>query len=551
MIMSFFETYREKLTEAVLHLHTRKFFVAYPEHPGAYGETENAAGKAAFEALLKKNYEGLLQPADVWAGEEVSPWTLETLGISYPSATTDVLVQRAAEVRKTWLHADVNDRAGVLMHALERFRKRFFELAYATMHTTGQSFLMAFQASGPHAADRALEALAMAYAEQTRFPRAVDWEKPLGKTSVKLHKTYRPVGLGISLAIGCSTFPTWNSLPGIFASLACGNPVIVKPHPGAVLPLAIAIEEIQRALQEGGYDPLIVQLAADTTAKPLAYELAKHPQVKLIDYTGGSSFGNTLEMLPGKITFTEKAGVNSVIIDSVANLDAVLQNLAFSVCLYSGQMCTAPQNFFIPEDGVKEGDLLIPFNDVANRFKQHVDDLTANPKAGPGTLATLQNANTLTRVSNAKNLATVLRTPSGVAHADYPKANACTPIMLTTSADDKAVFSGELFGPIIMLVKTKNTEESIALAKSMAETHGAITCGAYTTDAELEKRICSEMEEVMTPVSINLTGFVWLNQHTAFSDFHVTGGNPAGNACLVDPNFANKRFVWVGHRKQQ
>jgi hypothetical protein len=57
------------------------------------------------------------------------------------------------------------------------------------------------------------------------------------------------------------------------------------------------------------------------------------------------------------------------------------------------------------------------------------------------------------------------------------------------------------------------------------------------------------MEEVFTPVSLNLSGPIWVNQHAAFSDFHVTGGNPAGNASYTNPEFVNKRFVWVGHRK--
>ena len=82
-------------------------------------------------------------------------------------------------------------------------------------------------------------------------------------------------------------------------------------------------------------------------------ELAEHPSVKLIDFTGNSVFGSYLESLPGKTVFTEKTGVNSVILDSAEDMDKVASNLAFSVNLYSGQMCTAPQNFYIPEGGIK------------------------------------------------------------------------------------------------------------------------------------------------------------------------------------------------------
>ncbi len=57
-----------------------------------------------------------------------------------------------------------------------------------------------------------------------------------------MEKRYRIVPRGLALVIGCCTFPTWNSYPGLFASLATGNAVMVKPHPGAILPLAITVE---------------------------------------------------------------------------------------------------------------------------------------------------------------------------------------------------------------------------------------------------------------------------------------------------------------------
>ena len=40
------------------------------------------------------------------------------------------------------------------------------------MHTTGQAFVMAFQAGGPHAQDRGLEAVAYAWDEMRRIPGA-------------------------------------------------------------------------------------------------------------------------------------------------------------------------------------------------------------------------------------------------------------------------------------------------------------------------------------------------------------------------------------------
>lgn len=102
-------------------------------------------------------------------------------------------------------------------------------------------------------------------------------------------------------------------------------------------------------------------------------QLAKNHKVALIDYTGSSHFGSILEQeLHGtnKHIFTEKAGVNSVLIAEAVSLDAVLDNLAFSVSLYSGQMCTAPQNFYIPKQGVKVGDSYISYDEVMKAFAE-------------------------------------------------------------------------------------------------------------------------------------------------------------------------------------
>ena len=50
-------------------------------------------------------------------------------------------------------------------------------------------------------------------------------------------------------------------------------------------------------------------------------------------------------------------------------------------------------------------------------------------------------------------------------------------------------------------------------------------------------------------LSINLTGAMWINFAAAYSDYHVTGLNPAGNACLADLAFVASRFRIVQRRR--
>ena len=551
--MALSPAYKEIVDKAVKAIHERTFYAQYPEHPKAYGEDAPALGLAAYNKQLGQKYNGLLQQNPVaWEGEEVSPYTLKPLGVTYPVFEVDTLVVRAGRAFDAWKHVSVEDRTEILIEALEKIKYRFFEIAYSTHHTTGQSFIMSFQASGPHASDRALEAMAMGYEELSRFPYDVLWEKPMGKVSVKLQKQFKAIPKGVGLVIGCSTFPIWNSVPGIFASLITGNTVIVKPHPKSVYPIAIVVEEIQKALQAKGIDPNVCQLAVDSSKNLITKKLAENPVVKLIDYTGGSSFGDYVESIPGKVTFTEKAGVNSVIIDSVADLKPVVQNLAFAASLYSGQMCTAPQNFFIPAGGVKQGDTVIPYEEVKKALVDAINGIATHPQMGPGTLGAIQSEITVKRVNSVKDIgATILLEPTKVANPEFPDARTSSHIVLEVDAKDEGIFENELFGPIVLIIKTKDTAQSVALAKEMVAKHGAITCAAYSTDDATINMITEEMESVFAPVSLNLTGMIWVNQHAGFSDFHVTGGNPAGNASFTNPEYVNKRFVWVGHRRVQ
>lgn len=541
----------EILEQARSAVRSREFYAAYPEHPKAYGDEGNAKAQEWLAARLNKPFDELLQNAGSEAvGEEVSPYTGEALGITYPSTPPEKLIENAQAAWDAWLYADAATRAAVLIDSLERIRQRFFDIAHATMHTSGQSYMMAFQASGPHANDRALETIVLGVEELERFPRVAQWTKPMGKFDLQIAKSWRPIGKGIGMVVGCSTFPIWNSMPGIYATLITGSPVIIKPHPGAILPIAIVAAELQQSLVQAGFSADLAQLAPDTRANPIAKILAENENIRQIDYTGGNTFGNYLESLTSKEVFTEKAGVNCVIIDSSANLEHSLQNVATAACLYSGQMCTAPQNFFIPEEGVKDGDNIVSYEEVVSKLAGHIEAIVSNPKFAAGTLGAVQNEETVRRVAEAKNIpGKVIADSRPIANEEYPNARTISPLVMEVDAGQYEYFSKEWFGPVVLIIKTKNTAHSVELASRLASEKGALSCGAYCTDEAKMEMIAHKMEKAYTPVAFNLSGPIWMNQNAAFSDFHVTGGNPAGNATFTDASYVARRFVWVGHKR--
>ncbi len=543
---------KERLEAAYAAQQSRTYFAAWPESPRAYAEDGMAQGLSAFQSLLTQNFTELLQEGSQgWAGDEVSPYMMTGLGVQYPKFAPEVLIANAKSAQKVWSKTSADIRAEVLLDALDRVALRFFEIAYATMHTTGQSFMMSFQASGPHANDRALEVLSMAYHELNRFPSDVTWVKNMGKFDLTLQKNYKAIPKGVALVVGCSTFPTWNTVPGLFGSLMTGNASIVKPHPKSVLPIAIVVAEMQKALIAAGLPASVVQLGVDTLDHPITKELAEDTAVKLIDYTGGSAFGDYIESLQGKTVFTEKAGVNSVILDSVADANAVFGNLAFAASLYSGQMCTAPQNIFVSAVGVKTAEGILSYDDVVAGIANAVKGLAENPKMGAGTLGAIQNDITYTRVKSveAASGSSVALASMNIVNPEFPDARTASLTVIAVDAADVKFWKHECFGPIVFVVKTESAAHSLALTSDSASELGAITCSCYSTDNEFMAEVEDAMNEVFTPVSFNFTGAAFVNQHAAFSDFHVTGGNPSGNASFTDSQYVNRRFVWVGNRK--
>jgi phenylacetic acid degradation protein paaN len=543
---------KERLEAAYAAQQSRTYFAAWPESPRAYAEDGMAQGLSAFQSLLTQNFTELLQEGSQgWVGDEVSPYMMTGLGVQYPKFAPEVLIANAKSAQKVWSKTPADVRAAVLLDALDRVALRFFEIAYATMHTTGQSFMMSFQASGPHANDRALEVLSMAYHELNRFPSDVTWVKNMGKFDLTLQKNYKAIPKGVALVIGCSTFPTWNTVPGLFGSLMTGNASIVKPHPKSVLPIAIVVAEMQKALVAAGLPVSVVQLGVDTLDHPITKELAEDSAVKLIDYTGGSAFGDYIESLEGKTVFTEKAGVNSVILDSVVDANAVFGNLAFAASLYSGQMCTAPQNIFVSAEGIKTAEGHLSYDEVVAGIANAVKGLAENPKMGAGTLGAIQNDVTSSRVKSVEAAAgsSVALASMNIVNPEFPDARTASPTVIAVDASDKKSWKHECFGPIVFVVKTQSAAQSLELTADCAAELGAITCSCYSTDTDFMVEVEDAMNAVFTPVSFNFSGAAFVNQHAAFSDFHVTGGNPSGNASFTDSQYVNRRFVWVGNRK--
>jgi len=547
-----FEKHRAKLEAALNAIHTRGYWAAYNESPSpkVYGETAADDGKKAFEAHLGQKFE-LNQPGGTsWLGGEQSPFGM-ALDVQYPVCDINALIAAGQAAMTGWQAAGVEGRTGLCIEMLDRLNAQSFEIAHAVMMTTGQGWMMAFQAGSPHAQDRGLEAVTYAYREQKFVPAEARWEKPQGKNPpLVLQKHFEVVGRGVAVVVGCGTFPTWNTYPGLFAALATGNAVIVKAHENAILAAAITVRTIRAVLADNGMDPNLVTLCVPDQ-RETTQALVTHPAVKSVDFTGGNVFGQWLiDHCRQAQVYAELAGVNNIVIDSTDAYKPMLRNLAFTLSLYSGQMCTTSQALLVPAGGIDTEDGHKSFDEVCADLARAVSGFLAKPEVAFAVLGAVQSPATLERIAlaNGGTLGRVVLASNKLDNPEFPKAEVRTPVLLACDAADESAYMEERFGPITFVVRCADTASAIALSERIISTHGALTAGVYSTRPEVIEAMTAATWRAKVALSINLTGGVFVNQSSAFSDYHGTGGNPAANASYADSAFVANRFRVVQRR---
>ncbi|GAA3417345.1 phenylacetic acid degradation protein PaaN [Streptosporangium vulgare] len=533
-----------RLVRAVEARRTRESWSAYPEapsrHPG--GEAAREAGLKAHESRLGGRFDLPEHPGSpAVARGEVSPYTGEPLGVAYPVASADEVYRTALAAWPAWRDATPETRTELCLAACDRIYERSFEFVPATMHTAGQSAAMSFTGSGTNALDRGIEAIAAAWSAMERVTPHATWTRGFGTAELSLDKRYRIVPRGVAVVVTCASFPAWNAYPAIFANLATGNPVIVKPHPTAVLPMALAVAACREVLAGAGFDPGLVTLAVDTAEAPVAKELIGHPACRIVDFTGSAAFGAWVEAnaFPA-ISYTETSGLNAVVLDSADDLAPVLRAVAGSLCLFSAQMCTSPQNIFVPRAGVRTSSGTVSFEEVGEALAEAVRQISTVPRRAASVLAAIQSPATLALVDGLRDRGTVLLDAAPYEHPEFPAARTSGPLLLAT--EDPAVYGEERFGPVAFLVPAEDREAALRTASADARDKGAITAFCYSVDEDFVGRAEDAFALAGAALTSNLTGPMPLNFSAAYSDYHVSGLNPAGNASLTDDAFVSGRF---------
>ena len=276
--------------------------------------------------------------------ESIDPSRIDRV-VGLAAGATEADVDRAVEVAaggaEEWGRRPVEDRAAILRSAAGLLRRDRLRLAALAVRECGKPWAEA-DADVAEAIDflefYSRQAVMLAAAELPQLPGE--------------RNTISFAPRGVAAVIAPWNFPIAIPTGMISAALVTGNAVVFKPAEQA----PACGHAVVRALREAGVPDAAINLLPgdDVPAK----RLVRAAQIATIAFTGSAAAGLEImraaaDLAPGqqhlKRVIAEMGGKNCVIVDSDADLDAVVPAVIKSAFSFAGQKCSAASRVLVHE----------------------------------------------------------------------------------------------------------------------------------------------------------------------------------------------------------
>ncbi|QNN47978.1 aldehyde dehydrogenase family protein [Thermomonas brevis] len=415
----------------------------------------------------------------------VNPATGDAIGPAFPRSGEDdieLAIVSAAQAADA-LAATAPERIAAFLDAYADAIDAAKDALVATAHAeTGLPV-------SPRLADVELPRASGQLRQAARAVRDHAWTQPVIDTKAGLRAHFAPLHKPV-LVFGPNNFPfAFNAVAGSdFASaIAARNPVIAKAHPShpatSKLLAALAFD----AAVANGLPAATVQLFYDVEPA-LGLRLAGDRRIGAIGFTGSRSAGLALKAAAdaaGIPIYAEMSSVNPVFLLPGAlreRGDALAQEFFASCTMGSGQFCTNPGIVLVPADA--DGDAFVAR--AAEKFDA----------AAPMVLFSLGVQRHLADGVQALRTAGA-RVAAGKAQTDGPGARYAPTLLEVGGAAFLAnaqALQQEAFGPVSLLVRYRDEDEAVALARAFdGNLTGSLHSAADGSDDVAWRRIAAAL----------------------------------------------------------
>jgi glyceraldehyde-3-phosphate dehydrogenase (NADP+) len=285
---------------------------------------------------------------------------------------------------------------------------------------------------------------------------------------------YERKPLGVVLAISPFNYPLNLSVTKIIPAIISGNTVVLKPATQG----SIATIEFYKYIIDAGLPAGVLNIITGNSSEIGDY-LPAHKDIALIAFTGSTEVGKHIGKLSTGIPIiSELGGKDAAIVSSNADLDLAVSEIATGAFSYSGQRCTAQKIVFVDES-------------IADKFVDMISDKVSAMELNP--MINQKSADYIEDLYNdaLSHGAKVIRKIKRV-------GNVFEPIILDEVTEQMRVYHEEQFGPIMPIVRVKNTQEAVERTNNLLF---GLQASVYTKDID-EAFACARMLEVGT-VQIN------------------------------------------------
>ncbi|MFW2096417.1 aldehyde dehydrogenase [Acinetobacter sp. ULE_I057] len=439
--------------------------------------------------LGKGNTIQSLFPADQSVNAEISTASLDDVNEAIEKA--DLAWRQAG-----WRNSMPHERARILYKVAEIIEARVNELAKLQTRDNGKplaetrGLVMSAAATARYVA-AACETLN----DELTTQRAADF------MTMSVHE---PVG--VVAAITPWNSPIASEVQKLAPALAAGNAVILKPAEATSL---IALE-LAKIFEQAGLPKGLLSVLVGR-GSVIGDAIVKHPLVRKISFTGGTTTGRHLAHLAADKLITtslELGGKSPTIVMPDADIELAAKGVAYGIFSSAGQACIAGSRLFV-------------HHSIYDQFLKRLVEITkalrvGHPETAGVHLGSLINPKHLASVDAYVQLAKqeggqVVVGGQALTDGDLAKGSYYLPTIITGLNNTAQTCQEEIFGPVLVVMKYHDEADLITQANDSCF---GLAAGIWTENYRKAWQIARALE----------VGTVWINTYKKFSISAPFGG---------------------------